>query len=129
MQEKEASDIKLVNSIVSSLDESNYNPVDLPEKEEILTAYLERPRRKNDPGKVIKWTNVQPCATGRQRRADHDVIRGSVGVKGAGRRTNNPREDQRVLGVVLHKGNDYDNCELDERKNKESQRESSPTCA
>ena len=32
---------KLVKSIESSLDESNYNPVDLPEKEEILTAYLE----------------------------------------------------------------------------------------
>ena len=40
---------KLVKSIDSCLEENNFDPVDLPGEEKILTAYLERPKRKNDP--------------------------------------------------------------------------------
>lgn len=45
---------KLVKNIETCLEEDDYDPVELPEQEKMLTAYLERPKRKNDPRKKIK---------------------------------------------------------------------------
>lgn len=98
---------KLVKSIESCLDEDNFDPVELPGHEKVLTAYLEKPKRKNDPGLQIKWTSQPPAPGGRQNRLD--VIRGSVGVKKNAKRAMEPKEcwklfftEQMISAIVKH---------------------------
>lgn len=81
--------MKLVKSIDTCLEEDNFSPVDLQEREKVFTTYLEKPKNKKDPGKKIKWANQRPVE-GRQSQSD--VIRGPTGVKGAAKRATEPQE-------------------------------------
>ncbi|CAH1252394.1 PGBD4 [Branchiostoma lanceolatum] len=79
---------KLVNSLDACLEEGNFDAVDLSDNEKTFTSYLEKPKRKNDPGKKMQWTNQPPRPGGRQNSVN--VIRGTVGVKGAAKRVTDP---------------------------------------
>lgn len=105
---------RLVRDIESSLDPENYDIHEPSSGEKVYTAYLERPKRKNDPGVKIKWTNIPPPANGRQDRAN--VITGRVGVRGAARSADKPRKAwelffsrEMLLHIVEHTNNRIQN--------------------
>lgn len=76
-----------VHSIDSALDESNYTPVELPEKQKTLEGILKGD--KNTPDVVYQFTNQQPnYLRGRQRVAD--ILHGTPGPLPVANITNKP---------------------------------------
>ena len=58
-----------VNSIDTALDESNYNPVEIPSVETLVSGYI--PDKEHKKKKIeVPFTNHKPSITGRQRRCD-----------------------------------------------------------
>ena len=66
-----------VNSIDSALDETNYDPVPVPETVINITGYLPDPDDKKKK-KEIKFVNQEPPVVGRQKASD--VIRNKPGL-------------------------------------------------
>ena len=58
---------RLVNSIDSAFDESNFDPVQDFSEETLLPGLLE-PKKKGQAKKRIKWTSKQPISTGHRGR-------------------------------------------------------------
>ena len=97
-----------MKSIETCLEEDNFDPVDLPERKKILTAYLEKPKKKNDPGEKVNWTSQSPAAGGGQNHVD--VIRGHVGVNGNAKKSKETKEcwhlfftEQMITTIVKNK--------------------------
>ncbi|KAI8514426.1 hypothetical protein Bbelb_070170 [Branchiostoma belcheri] len=78
----------------------------VPDQEKTFSAYLEKPKRKNDPGKKIQRTNQLPHPGGRQNSAN--VIRGAVGVRGVAKRVTDPEILVYLRGVLCQ-----NNCKTD----------------
>jgi hypothetical protein len=78
-----------VNDLKSSLDERNYDPVNLPLQKREITAFLQK-RTKNIPEQKITWKNFKSATAGRQAR--HNIIRTPGGVMGNARNASNPLE-------------------------------------
>lgn len=78
---------KLVSNIEACLDLDNYDVHETPGRKKVYAAYLEKPKRKNDVGVNIKWSNQPPAATG-----SSNVITGRVGVRGVAKQAKQPRK-------------------------------------
>ena len=79
--------MRKVNSIESSLDEKNYNPLILPEEKREITGEIPDPNNKRIK-KTITFSNQPRVTTGRQKA--ENCIRNTPDVRPYGRNANSP---------------------------------------
>ena len=97
---------RLVNSIDSAFDESNFDPVQDFSEETLLTGHLE-PKKKGQAEKSIEWTSKRPISTGRRGR--QNVIREKPGPMRHSRTATSPLDswklflsDEIIHEIVVH---------------------------
>ena len=81
--------MRKVNSLESSLDEKNYNPLILPEEKREITGEIPDPNNKKNK-KTITFSNQPHVTTGRQKA--EDCIQNTPSVSPYGRNANSPAE-------------------------------------
>ena len=90
--------MRKVNSIESSLDEKNYNPLILSEEKREITVEISNPNNKKNK-KTIAFSNQPRVTTGRQK-AEY-CIRNTPGVSPYGRNANSPAETFSLFFSIL----------------------------